>query len=80
MADLTPHSKVETPTELVSWRFSRSDRIRAFTRYEVLASERQFSGNEKEKTDPRPSWLTKLSVPPCASTSALAMASPIPVP
>ena len=34
----------------------------------------------KEKTEPWPRWLVRLIVPPWASTMALAMGRPMPVP
>ncbi len=38
------------------------------------------AGKVKWKTDPWPSWLVTPIVPPCASTIAFAIDSPIPVP
>ncbi len=37
-------------------------------------------GKVKEKTEPCPNWVVTLIVPPCASTMALAIGNPIPVP
>src|SRR5580693_3042246 len=37
-------------------------------------------GSVKEKTEPWPRWLVRLIAPPCASTMALAISKPIPVP
>ncbi len=43
-------------------------------------SELQVVGSSKENTEPRPSWLVTLIAPLWASTIALAMAKPMPVP
>ena len=48
--------------------------------YVIIRQEVQAAGSSKENTDPRPNWLQTTIDPLWASTIALAMASPIPVP
>ncbi len=49
-------------------------------RVSARARPQRFSGRVKENTEPRPGWVVNEMVPPCASTIALAMARPMPVP
>ena len=51
---------------------------------EIIAIRRaalyEAMGRVKEKTDPLPGWLVTEIVPPCDSTMAFEIGSPIPVP
>ena len=51
-----------------------------FRRFHRAPPESRSIGKLNEKTDPCPSWLVTPIVPPCASTIALAMGRPMPVP